>query len=276
MSDLTIYKHNELIENFVFNATYQELQILNYAVVVTNPLWENKNLVYQIDIPALVSTYATKSNSAYKDYRNALDRMMKRTYSYYSEGENKKTTENLVTSITIDMSDNSYLVFKFNEYISKRICNLKGLFTKYDIKHISMFKSRYAFMLYEFFKMGIDQANFQDSPIYRKKISVADFKENLGLIGKYEIFRNLETKVLKVAKKNINDHSDISMSYTVTRKARTPTHIVLSAQYKKGEGKNTAEDQAEIPDLDNPDENYIQATAEKIAQRKADLKNILK
>jgi hypothetical protein len=66
------------------------------------------------------------------------------------------------------------------------------------------------------------------------------------------------------------------MSYTVTRKARTPTHIVLSAQYKKGKGKNTAEDQAEIPDLDNPDENYIQLTAEKIAQRKADLKNILK
>ena len=42
MSELTVCKHNDLIENFIFNATELELQILNYAVAVTNPKWENK------------------------------------------------------------------------------------------------------------------------------------------------------------------------------------------------------------------------------------------
>jgi len=232
MSDLIIYKHNELIENFIFNATESELQILNYAVAVTNPNWESKNLVYTISIAELVATYKTKSHNSYKFYRDALKKLMRREYEYINTNGHK-VTENMVIRTTEDPKDPTWLEFKFNEYISTRLSNLKGLFTSYDIKHIAMFKSKYAFMLYEFFKLNIDQANHSGSPIYHKKISIADFRLNLGLIDKYKIFRDLETKVLKVAKENINGYSNIRMSYTVTRKGRTPTHIVLRAQYKK-------------------------------------------
>ena len=48
-----VVKQNDLIDNFIFNATELELQILNYAVAITNPTWQNKNLVYRIDIPEL-------------------------------------------------------------------------------------------------------------------------------------------------------------------------------------------------------------------------------
>ena len=48
LDNLVICKKNELIENFIFNATELELQILNYAVAITNPKWENKNLIYTI------------------------------------------------------------------------------------------------------------------------------------------------------------------------------------------------------------------------------------
>jgi plasmid replication initiation protein len=275
MSDLMIYKHNELIENFIFNATFPELQIMNYAVATTNPQWENKNLVYMISIPDLVSLYKIKSNNAYKHYREALSKLMRREYSYYA-ANGDLVTENLVTRTRRNEKDTSWLEFRFNDYISSRVAKLDELFTSYNIKHIAMFKSRYAFMLYEYFKINLDQANYCGSPIYRKKITVAEFKESLDLVGKYKVFRDLETKVLKVAKQNINEYSDIRMSYSVTRKARTPTHIVLSAQYKKGREIKSPEEQEEIPDLDKPDENYIQPTAEQIAKRKSDLKNILR
>jgi len=279
MSDLIICKHNELIENFIFNATESELQILNYAVATTNPAWENKNLVYCIDIPDLVSTYKTKSNNVYKHYRESLRKLMRREYSYRNS-KGRLVTENMVIRTVEDTEDPSWLEFKFNEHISFRLSNLKGLFTKYDIKHIAMFKSKYAFMLYEFFKLHLNQANHLDSPIYRKKITVELFKENLGLLGKYKYFRDLEKDVIKVAKKNINDYSDISMSYSVTRKARTPTHIVLSAQYKKGKANKSPEDQTEIPNLDSPVkvENKSHASEmsdEQKAELRSQFKNIL-
>ena len=231
MSDLIIYKHNELIDNFIFNATESELQILNYAVAITNPSWETTHLVYQISVSELVSTFKTKSKNSYKLYREALERLMKRDYVY--KIDNKHYKENLIIRTATKDDDNDWLEFKFNEYISQRICNLQGLFTKYDIKHIAMFKSRYAFMLYEFCKMNLGQVISQTKDgEFSKSFTIQDFKERLDIADKYPRFSNLETDVLARAKENINKHSDIKFSYRVRRKGRTPIAITLIAKYK--------------------------------------------
>ena len=231
MVDLIIYKHNELIDSFIFNATESELQILNYAVAITNPQWESAHLVYQISISELVSTFKTKSKNSYKLYREALDRLMKRDYVFKIYNKNYK--ENLIIRTATKDDDNDWLEFKFNEYISQRICNLQGLFTKYDIKHIAMFKSRYAFMIYEFCKMNLEQTqDIQKDGEFNKSFLIQDFKERLDISGKYKEFFNLENKVLKTAKENINKHSDIKFTYRVKRKGRTPIAIILVAKYK--------------------------------------------
>jgi plasmid replication initiation protein len=232
---LVISKHNDLIDNFIFNATEAELQILNWCVAKSNPFWENKNLVYRIDIPELVKVYGTKSKNIYKLYREALIRLMDRKYSFYPE-KNIKITENLVISVTENMSDNSYIEFTFNRYISERIGKLQDFFTSYNIKHIANFKSRYAFLLYEYFKMNLDQyhkALGENS--YHIKMTVDEFREKLDLVDKYKVFAEVERNVLVKAKDNINAHSDIRISYKITRKAKTATHIVFTAQYKKNQ-----------------------------------------
>jgi len=231
MSNLIIYKHNELIDNFIFNATESELQILNYAVAITNPRWETTHLVYQLSVSEIVSTFKTKSNNSYKLYREALDRLMKRDYVFKVNGTQYK--ENLVISSATKDNDNDWLEFKFNEYISKRISNLQGLFTKYDIKNITMFKSRYAFMLYEFCKMNLQQIQLPDkTKEFRKTFTVVDFKERLDIADKYKVFAELERNILIRAKESINKHSDIKLAYKVKRKGRTPVSITIIANYK--------------------------------------------
>jgi plasmid replication initiation protein len=231
MADLIIYKNNELIDNFIFNATESELQILNYAVAITNPSWETTHLVYQISISELVSTFKTKSKNSYKLYREALERLMKRDYVY--KINNKHYKENLIIRTATKDGDNDWLEFKFNEYISQRISNLQGIFTKYDIKHIAMFKSRYAFMLYEFCKMNLGQVTSQNKDgEFSKSFTIQDFKERLDIADKYLVFAELERNVLVRAKENINKHSDIKFSYRVKRKGRTPVSITLIAKFK--------------------------------------------
>lgn len=229
MTMKVVVKQNDLIDNFIFNATESELQILNYAVAITNPNWQNKNLVYRIDIPELVATYKTKSNNTYKLYRDALNRLMKREISFYVG--NNKHTQNIIIEYIEDMEDTSYLVFKFNEYVSTRISKLKGLFTQYDIKHIANFKSRYAFLLYEYFKMKLEQQT-QEYTDLKKEFLVNELKEKLDILDKYKVFAELERRVLKPAKLNINKHSDIQIEYRVKRKAKTPVSIVFKARYK--------------------------------------------
>ena len=229
MSRKIVVKQNDLIENFIFNATESELQILNYAVAVTNPHWDNKGLVYRIDIPELVETYKTKSKNTYKLYREALLRLMDRKYFYYED--DIKQTENLVVRVSENIKDNSYLMFKFNDYISTRISELKGIFTKYDIKYIANFKSRYAFMMYEYFKMKLQQIDVP-TKVYKKTFTVEEFKIKLDISDKYERFSNLENLVLTPTKNNINKHSDLKMSYKVKRKGRTPISITFTVNYK--------------------------------------------
>ena len=227
--DLLVVKSNDLIENFVFNATELELQILNYAVAVTNPKWEYKNAIYRISVSELTKVFKTNSNRAWDLYRIALKRLMKRKYSYYLN-DGTERTENLI--IRVDRpSHNKWLEFKFNDYISARIKNLSVLFTQYEIKHISMFKSRYSFMLYEFFKMKLSQVNDNK---YIHKISINTFKENLDISKKYDRTYDLKKIVLDRSRTNINKHSDIRINYEIIKTGRTPTHIKFSAKYKKG------------------------------------------
>jgi len=275
MSNLIIYKHNELIENFIFNATETELQILNLAVAKTNPTWHQKNLVYRITVAEIASTYKTKSHNNYKLYSDALNRLMKRTYSFYRDNKETKVTENVIVRIAENEVE-KWFEFRFNEYISERISKLKGLFTKYNIKNIAMFKSRYAFILYDSFCMRINQLP-DGVHVYRQKISISDFKENLDLTGKYKRFDDLQKKVLNVAKSNISEHSNIRFSYEVIKTGRAPTHIKFTAQLKNPSKDPSIKNQTEIPDLDasRSSHNFTEPTGEQIAKRKADLKQIL-
>lgn len=126
------------------------------------------------------------------------------------------------------MTFNSSIIIKQRIY-----CKKQGLFTKYDIKHIAMFKSRYAFMLYEFCKMNLGQITNQNKDgEFSKSFTIQDFKERLDIADKYKRFNQLEEKVLTTAKNNINKHSDIKFSYRIKRKGRTPVAITLIAKYK--------------------------------------------
>ena len=252
MSDhLQIVKNNYLIDNFVFNATELELQILNYAVAVTNPYWDSKDWVHRISIPDLVEIYGSKKNKrSWEQYRSALLRLQLRTYVFFVK--NKKNTIPLIKMVTEDIKDNSYLEFKFSDYVQERIQNLIGLFTQYDIKNIAMFSSRYSFMLYEFFKMKLSQS---DSVLYSKNVKICDFKKNLNLDGKYKIFRDLRNNVLEKSKLQINKHSDIHINYEIIKTGRTPTYIKFMAKYKKGKSPDVNLDnhkpQTKIENLPN-------------------------
>ena len=245
MGDLTVCKHNDLIENFIFNATELELQVLNYAVAVTNPLWDNNNLVYELRVTDLTKAFKNKSTSAHRDYTQAIKKLMHREYSYRDE-KGKKHTENLVTRITEDLHDNTWFAFRFNDYISARISNLKGFFTRYKLENIAMFNSRYAFLLYEYFQMQLQL----HSP-FSKKMSIESLREKIALESKYASFKDLERRVLKGAQTNINKHSNITLNYDIIRggvKGRTPTHILFKAKFKaKKDAKlGTHEEQKEL------------------------------
>lgn len=213
-----------------------ELHMLNYAVAYLNPGWDNRRAICKFSIPDLIKTFGTNSNRAWEQYREASERLMKRTYRYFDEN-NKEVIENVVTRTVLDRNDKSWIEFKFNEFISNRLSNLKKLFTEYDIKQIANFKSRYAFMLYEFFIMQLSKLTDQSK--YKQIIEISAFKKNLNIEKKYSLNSDLKRKILEPSKKQINRHSDIKISYTLIKTGRSFTHIAFTAERKKIKTKQT-------------------------------------
>lgn len=230
MSDLIVTKSNELIESYIFNATELELQILNYAVAKLNPRWDNNGIIFKVTISELVDTFGMQSKDAYRLYREAMSRLMKREYTIKLEN-GKDWTENLVIGYG-GPEDKSYLEFKFNEYISKHLSELKALFTSYDIKHIANFKSRYSFVLYEAFKMNLEKNKALNQNYWIEEITIQKLRENLGLVDKYKAFNLLRVNVLDKAKVEINAHSDILIDFDIKKTGRTPTSIVFKVKRK--------------------------------------------
>ena len=211
-----------------------ELQMLNYAVAHLNPTWDNCRAICRFSIADLIKTYGGKNNRAWEQYREASERLMKRTYRYFNEN-NKEVIENVVTRTILDRNDKSWIEFKFNEFISTRLSNLKELFTEYDISQIVNFKSRYSFMLYEFFIMKLSKINTQTK--YKQAISIEVFKKNIGIEKKYSLTSDIKRFILETAKKQINKHSDIKINYELTKTGRSFTHITFTAERKKPKTK---------------------------------------
>ena len=88
-------------------------------------------------------------------------------------------------------------------------------------------------MLYGYCKKYLDQ---QIKPKNERKISrilsLIDIRENANLVNKYKQFSDLNKRVLKVAKNDINKNSDINVNYNVKRESKTPISLEITAEYK--------------------------------------------
>lgn len=103
---------------------------------------------------------------------------------------------------------------------------------KYNL--LKMFDSFHSLRIYELIM------RWQNTKHKKVVIELGDLKEKLGVSGKYKAFKDFEAKTLAVAKKEINEKSDVLMDYKklalgeAKGKGRKPiTHIEFSFKFKE-------------------------------------------
>ncbi len=98
-------------------------------------------------------------------------------------------------------------------------------FTQYMIKNILKLNSSYAIRLYEILK--------QWENVKIKKINVENLKEMLGADEEsYKRFDNFERRVLKTAKDEINEHTDLFIVYEKIKEGRKITDNEFTVESK--------------------------------------------
>lgn len=157
--------------------------------------------------------------------KNAIPTLMQSALVHI-EDENGECWSIAITDSYIK-NDNKTVKFTFNKTVQKELEELRG-YTWLYLSNLTGMSSTYAVRIYEFFAMRLGSQNKKDT---------FDFDLNklriyLDCTNKLEDFRNFERTVLKKAEKEINEKTNIKMSYKKIKTGRSITNIKFTFSWK--------------------------------------------
>ena len=186
---------------------------------------------YQGDLDIEVSIYDINLILAYQGgnqleiIKNAIPTLMQSALVHIDD-ENGERWSIAITDSYIK-NDNKTVRFTFNKTVQKELEELRG-YTWLYLSNLTGMSSTYAVRIYEFFAMRLGSQNKKDT---------FDFDLNklriyLDCTNKLEDFRNFERTVLKKAEKEINEKTNIKMSYKKIKTGRSITSILFTFKWK--------------------------------------------
>lgn len=151
--------------------------------------------------------------------------------------------------------------FTFAPKMIPFITRLEKEFTSYRLAKIGNMTSVHAIRIYELL--------IQYQTVGRREFGIEELKEMLGIPGEYKAIKDFKKWVIDVAVKQINEHSDLFVSYLQRKTGRTVTHLIFDIQAKadgkakrstpKKASKRPAVDRDYVERHARPGESYDQA-----------------
>jgi plasmid replication initiation protein len=179
--------------------------------------------VYELNIKDLSLLTGKKYNAAY--LHKATSDMGSRVFEVQTETRYRQ----LWMFQRVDyLLGQGIIEIKLTEDITPYLFDLKENFTSYELASALRLTSKYAKRIYQYCSQWKDQGE-------TKKYDIQDFKQMLGLIddkGKDKALRmsDFRESVLDVAVKQINEHTELHISYKLEKRVRTYKNIVFTVK----------------------------------------------
>ncbi|WP_150464725.1 replication initiation protein [Francisella sp. XLW-1] len=133
---------------------------------------------------------------------------------------------------------------KFTE-TSLKILLLMIRYVRIDLKTILSLNNSYSILSFIFFKTLKDA-----SKKIEEVIDINEFKEKMGLKGKYSEINLFRVRVLDVIKKEVNNNTEIDLKYDLIKEGRSFKKIKFSFNYKDSYKKDSTEPDKSLIDFD--------------------------
>jgi plasmid replication initiation protein len=218
--EIEIRQHNALT-----NARYEytELQLDLLFFLLSKLRKDQQNSVYELNIKDLSLLTGKKYNAAY--LHKATSDMGSRVFEVQTETRYRQ----LWMFQRVDyLLGQGIIEIKLTEDITPYLFDLKENFTSYELASALRLTSKYAKRIYQYCSQWKDQGE-------TKKYDIQDFKQMLGLLddkGKDKAVRmsDFRESVLDVAVKQINEHTELHISYKLEKRVRTFKNIVFTVK----------------------------------------------
>ncbi|MDA3780050.1 MAG: replication initiation protein [Bacteroidales bacterium] len=227
--DVELHENNQIVKANKLIEAKGRLSLLEqklFASLVSEITPEDRDFkTYYLEIKHLAEFTGTKSKDIYEDLKQASRHLIKN--EILIEKENDDGTKSfLVTGLfsSAQHKDGSgILEIQFDPNLKPYLLAINGKntpFTKYMLKNILKLSSAYSIRIYELLKQYLKA--------HRRKFEMTELRAFLGVEDKYKRFEAFERRILKVAKEEINEHTDIDIDYEKIKHGRRITHIEFS------------------------------------------------
>ena len=220
IKELEVRQHNTLT-----NARYEytELQLDLLFFLLSKLRKDQKTAVYELSIKDLSALTGKEYHYGY--LRKATEGMGSRVF----EVETDTQFSQLWMFQRVNyLKGQGTIEIKLTEDIIPYLFDLKDNFTSYELASALRLTSKYAKRIYQLCSQWKDKGE-------TKKYDIEDFKKMLGLLDekgndKAARISDLKTKVLDIAVKQINEHTELHISYKLEKKGKAFKSIVFTVK----------------------------------------------
>ena len=219
MKNSLVVKDNALI-NASYNLELTEQRLIMLAIINARESGQGITADSKLEIHA--SDYAKLFNvsldASYKALREAVNNLFNRQFSYTAEykrtGKIGVVRSRWVSRIFY-VDDLALLEITFAPDVVPLVTRLEEHFTSYQAKQVAHLTSKYAVRLYELLIAWREAGKVPP-------IEISEFRNRLGLLDdEYTAMHNFKKRVLEPSIQQINEHTDITVTYEQHKKGRT-------------------------------------------------------
>lgn len=225
-----VVKSNKLVQALQ-TLSLVETRLLQLAIVDARETSAGLSTEKPLELNAqrYASAFDVTPETAYEALIDAEDSLFKRQFTITND-DGTLTKSRWIQDANYRKGEGRILVTLTRvviEHIS-RIDGFDQYFTSYHLEQTSSLKSAYAVRLYE---LLMQWKTTGKTPTFELKT----FRDQLGIgINEYRLIADFKKRVLDLAVKQINEHTDITATYEQQKKGRTITGFSFTFKPKKG------------------------------------------
>ena len=228
MSELVV-KDNALM-NASYNLELVEQRLILLAIIEARESGKgiNANDPLTIHAESYINQFGVAKHTAYQALKDACKALFARQFSY--QERRRKGTINITSRWVSQigyMNNEATVELVFAPAVVPLITRLEEQFTKYDIEQVSDLSSAYAVRLYE---LLICWRSIGKTPL----IELTEFRKRIGVLDtEYKRMAQLKERVINLAVQQINEHTDITVTYEQHKAGREIIGFTFSFTQKK-------------------------------------------
>ncbi len=228
--EMFVVKANALIQRSRFSLSLQQQKIVLYLISKIQPN-DDKFREYEFSIPEFCQICGIdyKSGKNYSDLKEQIKEIADKSVWVTlrdEEGNEKETLVRWVERPYICKSE-GVIRIKLDEYMKPFLLHIKEHYTQYQLIYTLRMKSKYSLRLYE-----LIMSFFYNKDItYSRYFTVEELRKRLDA-EKYTRFCNFHNKVIKPAVEEINQYTDLNLSYRQIQKGNKTVVIEFTFSIK--------------------------------------------